>query len=232
MAQQFSRLAASQDTLTSLAADTGGRAFTDTNDFGEAFARVQRDMSAYYLLGYSSTNTASDGRFRRIQVRVKRDGLRVEARNGYYAERDFANTNRSDREMQLQEQLSAAVSSTDVPVMVGGRLFPPSRRPLLRADRRGRARLRRAGRHRQDEVSLDVKGEVRDEQGRPLGRMRETIKCPGGDRTTLAGKQVLYQSGVTLPPGRFSVKVVVRENTNGAIGSFEAPLSCPAEAAR
>ena len=56
---------------TSLAADTGGRAFTDTNDFGEAFARVQRDMSAYYLLGYSSTNPAKDGRFRRIQVRVE-----------------------------------------------------------------------------------------------------------------------------------------------------------------
>jgi len=53
--QQFAQLASSQDTLTSLAADTGGRAFTDSNDFGEAFAHVQRDMSAYYLLGYSST---------------------------------------------------------------------------------------------------------------------------------------------------------------------------------
>ena len=86
VAQQFAQLAASQDTLTSLAADTGGRAFTDTNDFGEAFTRVQRDMSAYYLLGYSSTNPTKDGRFRRIQVRVKRDGLRVEARAGYYAD--------------------------------------------------------------------------------------------------------------------------------------------------
>ena len=56
MQQQFSQLAASQDTLVSLAGETGGRAFTDSNDFGEAFTRVQRDMSAYYLLGYSSTN--------------------------------------------------------------------------------------------------------------------------------------------------------------------------------
>ena len=73
--QQFDQLASSQDTLTSLAADTGGRAFTDTNDFGEAFARVQRDMSAYYLLGYSSTNPTKDGRFRRIEVRVKENGM-------------------------------------------------------------------------------------------------------------------------------------------------------------
>ena len=55
------RAHASQDTLTSLASDTGGRAFLDTNDFGEAFARVQRDMSAYYLLGYASTNSRRTG---------------------------------------------------------------------------------------------------------------------------------------------------------------------------
>ena len=64
VAKQYRDLSASQDTLTSLASDTGGRAFLDTNDFGEAFARVQRDMSAYYLLGYASTNLAKDGRFR------------------------------------------------------------------------------------------------------------------------------------------------------------------------
>ena len=74
VAKQYSELSASQDTLTSLASDTGGRAFIDTNDFGEAFARVQRDMSAYYLLGYASTNSSKDGRFRRIQVRVASPG--------------------------------------------------------------------------------------------------------------------------------------------------------------
>ena len=45
--------------------------------------------------------------------------------------------------------------------------------------------------------------------------MRETIKVPSGGAETLAGRQVFYQSGVTLPPGRFVVKVVVRENTGG-----------------
>lgn len=227
VARQFSRLAASQDTLTSLAADTGGRAFTDTNDFGEAFDRVQRDMSAYYLLGYSSSNTVKDGRFRRIQVRVKREGVRIEARAGYFAERDFAHTSRGDRETQLQEQLFSPVSSTDVPLMVTGGYF------RLAADRYyvpisvavpGYAVPVKS---EKDEISLDILGVVSDEQGRPVGRMRETLKFPAGTGTTLAGKQVLYQSGVNLPPGRFSVKVVVRENTNGRIGSFEAPLTVP-----
>ena len=61
-------------------------------------------------------------------------------------------------------------------------------------------------------------GLVRDERDVPVGRFRETLKLPPGTGKTLAGKQVLYQSGVTLPPGRFSVKVVVRENTTGLMG--------------
>ena len=227
VAQQFSRLAASQDTLTSLAADTGGRAFTDTNNFGEAFDRVRRDISAYYLLGYSSTNPVKDGRFRRIQVRLKREGLRVEARAGYFAERDFAHTNRTDREAQLQEQMFSPVSATDVPVMVTAGYF------RLAADRYyvpisvavpGYAVPVGPGK---EEISIDVLGIVSDEQGRPLSRMRETLKFPPATGTTLAGKQVLYQSGVALPPGRFSVKVVVRENTTGRMGSFEAPVGVP-----
>jgi VWFA-related protein len=225
--QQFAQLASSQDTLTSLAADTGGRAFTDSNDFGEAFARVQRDMSAYYLLGYSSTNATKDGRFRRIQVRVKRDGFHVEARAGYYADRDFTHTSRTDRDAQLEEQLFTAMSPTDLPVLVTGSWFrlaadkyyvpialtvPGSAVPVA---------------NDKDPVTLDVLGMVRDERNFPVGRFRETLKLPPGTGTTLAGKQILYQSGVTLPPGRFSVKVVVRENTNGSMGSFEAPVIVP-----
>ena len=93
VSQQFAQLAASQDTLTTLAADTGGRAFIDSNDFGEAFARVQRDMSAYYLLGYSSTQR-DEGRPLPPHPGPREDatGSRVEARAGYYADRDFAHT--------------------------------------------------------------------------------------------------------------------------------------------
>ncbi|MEN3337538.1 MAG: hypothetical protein V7647_1214 [Acidobacteriota bacterium] len=225
--QQFDQLAASQDTLTSLSAETGGRAFTDSNDFGEAFARVERDMSAYYLLGYSATNTTKDGRFRRIQVRVKTGGYKVEARAGYYADRDFTHTSRTDREAQLDEQMFSAVSATDLPVMVSGGWFrlandryyvpialtvPGSAVPVA---------------NETDPVSLDVLGVVRDERNFPVGRFRETLKLPPGTGKTLAGKQILYQSGVTLPPGRFSVKVVVRENTQGQMGSFEAPVIVP-----
>src|SRR5207253_3573466 len=110
VAGQFTQLGAQQETLTSLASDTGGTAFTDTNDFGEAFSKVERDISSYYILGFSSANTNRDGRFRRITVRVRnRSGLKIQAKEGYYADRDFAHTARSDREVLLQEQLATPI---------------------------------------------------------------------------------------------------------------------------
>ncbi len=227
VAQQYDTLAGSQDTLTTLAANTGGRAFTDTNDFGEAFARVQNDMSAYYLLAYSSSNTVHDGRYRRIEVRVKGSGLKVESRSGYYAERDFVHTSRGDRETQLQDQLFAAVSATDVPVMVTAgwfRMAADNYYVPIAVAVPGSAIP--AGTD-PTKLSLDVLGMVRDEQGRPLGRFRETMQLPPDADKTLAGKQVLYQSGVTLPPGRYTVKAVVRENSTGLMGTFEAPVVVP-----
>ena len=236
----FAQINQSQETLNTMAADTGGRAFTATNDFGDAFARVQNDLAAYYLLGYSSTNPARDGKFRRIQVRIvnrpELKGLSVEARPGYYAGRSFANTNNRDREAMLDDQLQAAVSSTDMPMVLATGYF---RQQGDGGNNRGNndrfyvpIALAVPGfavpvAEKATEVQLDVKGEVRDEQGRVIGRLRETIKVPSGGAETLAGKQVFYQSGVSLPPGQFIAKVVVRENTGGAFGSFEAPIIVP-----
>jgi VWFA-related protein len=223
---QFSQLAAQQETLTALASDTGGTAFTDSNDFGEAFTRVQRDISSYYILGFSSTNTAKDGRFRRLTVRVKsRSNLRVDAKDGYYADRDFAHTGRSDREALLQEQLFTPIAATDVPLFVTAGWF------RLTADRYyvpisvavPGASIPASG----DKVTLDLAGFIRDERGQPVGRIRDTLTVPPASADGLASRQVLYQTGVTLPPGRFSVKVAVRENTSGQIGTFETPVVVP-----
>jgi VWFA-related protein len=235
MNRQFDQLMASQETLQTLAADTGGRAFTDSNDFGDAFTQVLRDTSAYYLIGYSSTNEVKDGRFRRISVRVKRPGLKVEHRNGYYAERDFAHTGRQDRERALQEQLASPVSATDVPVYFSAgwfRLAPDRYFVPLSVAVPGTALVRGRGPSDPPQGTaaatseLDILGVVRDEQGRPVGRIRQTVTLTP-DAAGTAPKSVLYQSGLTLPPGRFSAKVVVRDNANGAVGSFESGVFVP-----
>ena len=70
-----------QETLDTLAADTGGKALLDSNDLTLGMTQVQKDMSSYYMLTYASTNTAEDGKYRRIQVKLapKLDGLESQA---------------------------------------------------------------------------------------------------------------------------------------------------------
>src|SRR5688500_2402611 len=71
--------------LRAIAEVTGGFALANSNNFDNAFERIVRENSTYYILGYYSTNEKRDGGYRRLNVRVKRPGLQVRARNGYLA---------------------------------------------------------------------------------------------------------------------------------------------------
>jgi VWFA-related protein len=263
--QQFTQLASQQETLQALAADTGGVAFTDSNDFGEAFAKVTSDLSTYYLLGYSSTNPKHDGAFRRIAVRLKNQtaGLHLDrVREGYYADRDFAHTAKEDRETILQEQLLTSIPATDVPLFVSAGYFrlkaappqaagqQPGRGAGPAGGRGGGAAGRRGGGApgSQDTfyvpidmavpgsaippstdktTTLDVRGTIVDERSQPVGTIKQTLTVPPSSVAELANKQVLYQTGVQLPPGRFHVRIVVRENATGLMGTFETPITVP-----
>jgi hypothetical protein len=78
-----------------------------------------------------------------------------------------------------------------------------------------------------DRASLDIAGAIRDERGLPVAQIRDTLTVPRPAAGSLGARQVLYETGVSLPPGRFTAKVVVRENTGGSMGTFEAPIVVP-----
>ncbi len=233
MVSQYSSLNSSQETLTTLAADTGGQAFLDSNDFAPAFTRVQRDMSAYYLLGYNSSNIAQDGKFRKISVKLKTpvSGYKVEARTGYYANADFAHLAKNDRERQLQEEIASAVSSTDLPVVAVTSWFRTLNDkfyvPVSVSIPGAAVRVPTAPQLDRKNAGIDLLGVITDEQGRKVGQIRDTMQIPANQTASLADKQLQYQSGVTLPAGHFIVKIAARENADGAMGTFEFPITIP-----
>jgi hypothetical protein len=230
VASQFSSMSASQDTLSTLAEDTGGRAFVDSNSFGDVFNRVVADTSAYYILGYSSSNPARDGKYRRIKVRLtKRTDLKIEARTGYYAPRDFAHANKEDRQQQLQDQLLSDLSFTDLTTFVAPAYFrlndnrfyvplsvliPGYQVPFTHATDKNKS-------------TIDILAVVRDAQNRPVGRVSDTMKLAIDANEDLSKKTIQYETGMPLPPGKFHMKVVVRENLNGTMGSYETDLVVP-----
>jgi VWFA-related protein len=218
-----------QETLVTLASDTGGRAFLDSNDFSQVYKGVQQDTSTYYLLGYRSTNTARDGRYRRIIVKVNVPGVKVDFRRGYYAAADYRHSTKEDKELQLQEQLASELPATDLPLYLNAAYFrldsnkfyvpislavPGSQIPFTRNSDR-------------DKATLDVIGMVLDSEKRPVSRIRDTVKLAIDTSNQVQKKNVQYDTGLTLPPGKYHLKIVVRENEGGLMGSFETDLNIP-----
>ncbi len=221
--------ASTQETLSTLAADTGGKAFFDSNDFGAVFSQVQKDSSAYYVLGFTSTNSLKDGRFRHLKVQLNRPDLKLDYRSGYYAGRDFEHLNRADREQQLQDELASELSQTDVAVYAGAAYFrqddsnyylsvslviPGSQIPFVQAKDK-------------DNATIDIIGEVRAEGKLPVGHQRDTVKLVVDSAQQVRRKNVQYNTGFVLAPGSYHLKFVVRENQSGRMGSFETDVQVP-----
>jgi VWFA-related protein len=226
---QFESNASSQETLSTLAGDTGGKAFFDTNDFGLVFQKVQQDTSAYYVLGFYSNNPLQDGKFRRLQVRVKSPDVKIDYRRGYYAPRDFKHFRQEDREQQMQDELASELSETDVNLYLGAAYFrvdashyfipvslvvPGSQIPFTQVNDK-------------DKATIDVIGAVRDSAGVPFGSVRDTVTLSLDTSQQVRRKNVQYNTGFILPHGSYHMKFVVRENQTGRLGSFETDLKVP-----
>lgn len=220
---------AGQEVMASLSSDTGGKAFFDSNDFAPAFAQVQKDTSAYYAVGFHSTNPARDGKYRKLTVKVRRPGVKVEYRQGYYAPSDYKHAGKEDREQQLLDELASDLPATDMAVYLDAMYFrldenryvmpvslvvPGSQIPFVKGGDK-------------DKATLDIVGEVIDEVKRPVGRVRETVKLNLDSAVNARQKNIQYTTSFNLPPGKYDLKFVVRENQTGLMGSFVANVTLP-----
>lgn len=218
-----------QEVMSTLSSDTGGKAFFDSNDFSGAFQRIQNDTAAYYILGYHSTDTRRDGTWRRLTIRIDRRAVKLEYRPGYYAPADFHHSNREQREQELEDELAGPLPATDIEVYLQawyfeqnpGRFYVPvslvvpgSQIPFVQGGDR-------------DKTTLDILGQIRDSAGHDVGDVHETIKLAVNASEQVRQKNVQYTTGFALPPGKYELKFVVRENETGRMGSFEAPITVP-----
>ncbi|MBZ5566086.1 MAG: VWA domain-containing protein, partial [Acidobacteriia bacterium] len=232
MYSQISSLQDSRETLATLAADTGGRSFYDLNDFAPAFQQVQQDNSSYYLLGYSPSNTRSDGRFRRIRVEVDRPGVKVEARPGYFAPKNFRQYTREDKELQLQQAMELDTPFVDLPFVVDTAYFRRSDNKfdvVLAAKIPGSAVsfLHKSGKH---QTEFDFAWRVTDATSHKVeGALRDTlpVNLTGEAYEQVLSGNILYEGQIVLDPGKYLLKAVVRENESGKLGTFEQPLVLP-----
>lgn len=231
----MTELRLAQDSLRVLADETGGFAVVNTNDFPSAYERILEETSTYYVLGYYPENDKRDGKFRTIEVRVKRPGLHVRARRGYVAPSGRARARAVEAASGTSAPLRAALES---PVPVSGltlRAFaapfkgtPPNASVVLGIEVPGGALsfAERGGRYTNElEVSfvaIDDRGTVRagDRKSVTLDLRPQTYRA-------VATYGVKLISRVALPPGRYQLRIAAREATGGRVGSLHYDLVVP-----
>ncbi|MGH9158891.1 MAG: VWA domain-containing protein [Vicinamibacteraceae bacterium] len=226
----------SQDSLRTLAEETGGLAAVNTNDFATAYDRIVRANSHYYLLGYYPKYGRRDGRFRRIEVRVKRPGVKVMARKGYLAPR-------GDEE-ELPETPAPTDTSAEVKELLGSPLPQPGLTLGVTA-----AAFKGTGEKADVAVTIQVPGQglsFKEENGRAVNQIEVSLiaidqkaKVQGGDRVLIDPKlrpethQLVQLTGfrlvrkLELAPGRYQLRVAAREEEKGTRGSVFYDLDVP-----
>ena len=231
MMRQRSNLSSSQETLTTLAHDTGGQAFTDSNDLSLAIKQVQNDTHIYYVVGYFSTNAKEDGKYRKIRVEVTRPDLRVEHRPGYFASKAFGQLTQQERDLQLQQAMNVDRPFADVPVILQADYFRKDNSTTLvpisiELDGDG---LKFEDKGANKEGKFEFVAQVADLKGRVTGVARDAVqvRLPAEKAERIKSGGIFYSTGFQLRPGDYRLKFLVRDNGTGKLGGFEQPISVP-----
>ena len=221
-----------QETLYTLAADTGGKAMLDNNDLAMGIKQAQESTSSYYLIGYYSTNVGLDGKYRRIKVQLKSDlKANLDYRNGYYAGKEFKKFTASDKERQLEEALALGDPVTDLPIALEVDFFRAGKGqyivPISVKVPGSYIELARKG--VKGITEMDFIGQVTDDKGKLAGGVRDGMKVTLSEAASqaLAKRYLQYDTTLMLAPGDYKLKFLARENQTGKMGTYETKFHVP-----
>jgi VWFA-related protein len=222
----------SQDTLFSLAKDTGGKAMFDNNDLSLGIVDAARSISSYYIVGFYSSHTTLDGKFHKVKITVAApQATDVSYRLGYYADTEFSKSSDADKERQLEQALVLDNPVTDLTVEAEINYFQLTRAEYyvpvsMKIPGRELTVARKGG---AAHALFDFIGEVKDDTGITQQNVRDKIDVKLSDQTAaqLDSRPIQYQTGFTLLPGTYTLKMLARDNETGHIGTYQTTFVIP-----
>jgi VWFA-related protein len=223
-----------RDSLRVLAASTGGFAAVNRNDLDSAFERLVTENSSYYLLGYYPTSDRRSGRFRKIEVRVKRPGLQVRARSGYYEPRGRAPAQPARPAAAVAPAIADALASpipmSGLPVKVFAAPFKgvaPNASVAISIELDA-SQLNFVEKDGTFNERLEVAYSALDTSGKVFPGSTHSVnlamKPETFERVKARGFRVLAQ--MDLPPGRYQLRLAAG-NAGGKVGSVLYDLEVP-----
>ena len=229
----------SHATMDDLAKETGGLAFYNNNDIMQAVARSAADGGRYYTLGYYPEGASWDGKFHNIEVKIARNGVKPRYRSGYFAV-DPAHTSASDTPEQrdrrayneLRAALAAPLPATEVTFRLHVPVFATGLRPQVQIQLLMDASTISFDSIESDlhHCNLDFMAAAVSSNGKVVASDAHTadvrLKPAQFAQTNQGGLPFFMQ--LSLSPGTYSLRVAVRDNRTGLIGTLTVPLAVPA----
>jgi len=223
----------SQETLSTLASETGGKVFLDSNDLSLGIVQAKNEFRSYYILGYYTTNGKLDGKYRNITVKLTNKSInaKLDFRHGYFGDKVWGKFNGADKEQQLQQALSSPDPQTDLPLALEAdyfRISPVAYFVPVSVKIPGSV-IELAEKRNGGETEFDFVGQVIDERKHIVAKVRDFIKVKldAADKERMATRNFHYDAGFTLAPGRYRIQFLVRENQSGKMGTFDARFVVP-----
>jgi VWFA-related protein len=217
-----------------LAADTGGFSVTNQNDLAGGLERIGRESRSYYLLGYTPSDKRTDGSFRSIGVEVAREGVSVRARRGYYAPdgKPAAPVPAQGRDAAIQRALDSPFDLAEIPLRAIAQVFAgavPGQASVLvttEVDIRGLAFDDKTGAAKD---ALEFLLIVAQRETGEYHRIDQKIELSLKPETRARFNQTWFPitREVSLAPGSFQAKLVIRDQRSGRIGTLTHDFEVP-----
>ena len=218
-----------QAVMADLAQQSGGKFYINRNDIDRAVALASADGGVYYVLGYYPEKKRFDGEFRKIKVTTSRPGVHLRHRTGYFA----IDTTKSDNKQREAETASTLRSAANSTMVYFDALVQPPTQPANPAKVPVKFRLpansftSEESKGGQRKINLEFYSAVFSKEGKLLQAPHMTVN------TTLEADQYaqVQQKGLIVPmevqlaPGNYDLRLAVRDNRTGYLGSLTAPVS-------
>jgi VWFA-related protein len=230
MAELQRELRVSANMLQTVADSTGGAAAIETNQLQDTLERVVRDSSHYYLLGYTPAAARRDGKFRTIDVRVNRPGLRVSARRGYQPpDPKEAASEFGGIAPRLAALLKRPLPAAGLPLTAQAVVLPGTADNVSVTVEIGPGALAFAPKGDKWFNAVDVAILPVDAGGRThtLAQGHPQLTLATDMAETVRGKGLRLSHRLTLAPGDYQLRIAVAEHAVGATGSVLCDVSVP-----
>jgi VWFA-related protein len=214
------------DTMRIFADTTGGKAYYNNNDLAGALTDASGDGSSYYILSYALDTKNNRPGWRKLKVKVKDHDYRIRSRGGFFVTQTTMDPLSSEG-MDIREALTSPLDYTGVPLSVklevpvasgvkrkvGFSLLVPANAATVDASDN-------------DRLNLEIWYVVRNVKGEDVSHNSKlyNLNLNAAYVAQLQSSGIGYNDTLELPPGQYGLRVVVRDNITGKVGSVWAPL--------